>query len=160
MKRAARPWYVVPAPLAVPGTCKTRDVPERSLADVAEAIMSSWGPDTTYATDEPSRNPGARSRSQCGTTALVLQDWLGGKLLVADAFRDGQRVGAHYWNRLPSGEEVDLTCDQFLPNERVGEGAEVQRPPDAAWKDHPGYGPYLVLKERVTALLAMDTQQV
>ena len=144
---------MVSGPLAVPGTCKTRDVPERSLAEVAEAIMSSWGPGTTYATDEPSRNPGARSRSQCGTTALVLQDWLGGKLLVADAFRDGQRVGVHYWNRLPSGEEIDLTCDQFLPNESVGEVAEVQKPPDAAWKDHAGYGPCLVLKERVAALL-------
>jgi hypothetical protein len=151
---ADRRWRVSPNLSAVPDSCKTRVVPDKSLAQVAEAIMSSWGPETMYATDEPSRNPGSRSRSQCGTTALVLQDWLGGKVLVADAFRDDKRVGVHYWNRLPSGEEVDLTCDQFLPNESVGEGVEIQRPPDAAWKDHPGYGPYLVLKERVTALLA------
>jgi hypothetical protein len=122
---------------------------DKSLGEVAEAIMSSWGQDTTYATDEPSRNPGVPSRSQCGTTALVLQDWLGGEIIVADALRDGQRVGVHYWNRLPSGAEVDLTRDQFLPNEAVGEGVEVARPPDAAWRDHPGYGPYLVRKERV-----------
>ena len=38
------------------------------LTEVAEAIMSSWGPETTYATDETSRNPGSRSPSQCGTS--------------------------------------------------------------------------------------------
>lgn len=144
-----------PEPVERPGTCKTCAVPDKSLAEVAEAIMSSWGPETMYATDEPSRNPGSRSRSQCGTTALVLQDWLGGEIIVADAFRDGQRVGVHYWNRLPSGEEVDLTRDQFLPNEAVGQGIEVERPPDAVWKDHPGYGPYVVLRERVAVRLAM-----
>jgi hypothetical protein len=47
---------------------------------------------------------------------------------VADAFRDGRRVGVRYWSRLPSGEEVDLTRDQFLPNEAVGEGAGLERP--------------------------------
>jgi hypothetical protein len=63
---------------------------------------------------------------------LVVQDWLGGKVVKADAFRDGGRVGAHYWNLLPSGEEVDLTRDQFLPDEAVGEGVEIQRPPESA----------------------------
>ena len=108
--------------------------------------MSSWGPETTYATDEPSHNPGVPSRSQCGATALVLQDWLGGEIIVADALRDRQRVGVHYWSRLPSGAEVALTRDQFLPNEAVGEGVEVARPPDASWKGHPAYDPYLVLE--------------
>jgi hypothetical protein len=56
-------------------------VADRSLAEIAEAIVSSWGPETIYATDEPSRKPGSRCRNQCGTTALVLQDWLGGKVL-------------------------------------------------------------------------------
>ena len=84
----------------------------------------------------------------------------GGEIIVADALRDGQRVGVHYWNRLPSGAEVDLTRDQFLPNEAVGEGVEVARPPDTSWKDHPAYGPYLVLRERVAALLTMDTQPI
>jgi hypothetical protein len=141
-------------PLAtVTGRCKTPVVADKTLAEVAEAVMSSWGADTTYATDEPSRNPAARSRSQCGTTALVVQDWLGGKIVKADAFRDGERVGVHYWNVLPSGEEVDLTRDQFLPNEAIGEGVEVERPPESALRDHPGYGPYVVLRERVAALL-------
>ena len=57
---------------------------------------------------------------------------------------------------MPSGEEVDLTRDQFLPNKAVGEGFEVERPPDAAWKDHPAYNPYAVLKEGVAVLRLSD----
>jgi hypothetical protein len=36
-----------------------------------------------------------------------LQYWLGSEIVKADAFRDGERVGVHYRNLLPSGEEVD-----------------------------------------------------
>jgi hypothetical protein len=84
---------------------------------------------------------------------LVVQDWLGGDILAADVYRDDERVGVHYWNRLPGGEEVDLTADQFLPNEALVGGREATRPSDAALRAHPGYGPYLVLTERVTRLL-------
>lgn len=107
-----------------------------------------------YATKEvPPRKPGCRSRGQCGTTALVLQDWLGGDILAAEVYRDHQLVGTHYWNRLPGGEEVDLTADQFLPNEALVGRREVPRPADGAWQEHPGYPPYLTLKQRVATML-------
>lgn len=35
--------------------------------------------------------------------------------------RDGARVETHYWNRLPSGIEVDLTREQFRRGETFGE---------------------------------------
>ena len=112
-----------------------------------------------YATNEvPPRKPGCRSWGQCGTTAGVLQDWLGGDILAADVYRDGQLVGAHYWNRLPGGEEVDLTADQFLPNEALVGRREVPRPADGAWQSHSGYAPYLVLKERVAKLPGDDPE--
>jgi hypothetical protein len=41
-------------------------------------------------------------------TALVVQDQLGGDLVRARI--DGE---SHYWNRLPSGQELDLTREQF-----------------------------------------------
>ena len=52
-----------------------------------------------------SENP---SHGQCAVTALIVQDHFGGELLRA-------RVNgiSHYWNRLPSGTEVDLTRKQF-----------------------------------------------
>jgi hypothetical protein len=128
---------------------------EPTLSEVTDAIVASWGPDTQYATEEvPSRKPGDRSRGQCGTTALVLQDWLGGEILAAVVSRDGEPVGVHYWNRLPDGKEVDLTDGQFIPSETLSEQqVGPTRPPDAEFQAHPGYAPYLLLSQRVTALL-------
>jgi hypothetical protein len=124
---------------------------KRTLAEVTEAIMASWGPETMYATKEPSRKPGDKSRGQCGTTALVVQDWLGGEILAATVSRDGEPVGAHYWNRLDGDMEVDLTGGQFLPNESLSDVRAAARP--ASLDGLPGYGPYLALSQRVTALL-------
>lgn len=126
----------------------------KSVTEVADAIVASWGEDTMYATKEVlPRKPGCRSRGQCGTTAGVVQDWLGGDILAADVYRDGELVGVHYWNRLAGGEEVDLTADQFLPNEALVGRREVRRPADEIWQSHPGYPPYRVLKQRVAKLL-------
>lgn len=132
---------------------------ERTLSQVTDAIVASWGLDTQYATDEqPSRKPGDRSRGQCGTTALVIQDWLGGEILTAEVSRDGDPVGVHYWNRLPDGKEVDLTCGQFLPSETLGEQQVAPcRPPDAEFQAHPGYVPYSLLSQRVRRLLESPT---
>jgi hypothetical protein len=134
----------------------TAGVAERTLSEVADAIVASWGPDTQYATEEqPSRKPGDRSRGQCGTTALVVQDWLGGEILAATVSRDGESVGAHYWNRLPDGTEVDLTGGQFLATETLSEQRVApSRPPDSEFQAHRGFIPYLLLSQRVRALLA------
>jgi len=64
-------------------------------------------------------------------TALVVQDLLGGDLILAEVHVDGIKDGNHYWNRLPDGTEVDLTGDQFLPNEVIVNPQVVHRPPDA-----------------------------
>ena len=146
-----------PAAFTVTTACETSGMTAFSFAAVASAIAASWGPDTMYATKEvPPRKPGCRSRGQCGTTALVLQDWLGGDILAADVYRDDERVGVHYWNRLPGGEEVDMTAEQFLPNEALVGCREATRPSDSALQAHPGYGPYLILSDRVTRLLSLE----
>jgi hypothetical protein len=91
-----------------------------TLIDVERAIQSSWGADTSFAkADYLARVPGRASRGQCGATALVVQDFFGGELLIADLFINGQLDGVHYWNRLPSGIELDLTRDQLEPDEAV-----------------------------------------
>jgi hypothetical protein len=124
------------------------------LTELAQAIIASWDDDTMYATNEPSRKPGDRSRGQCGTTALVLARWMGGTIMVADVTRDGIRVGPHYWNRLPDGQEIDLTRGQFLANESLGPAREVAPKAEELWSTHPGFAPYLVLRERVATRLA------
>lgn len=60
--------------------------------------------------DQDAWSPAKPARGQCGVTALVLQDLLGGELLLAEVRNvDGSRQGVHYWNRLGGGLEIDLT---------------------------------------------------
>jgi len=112
--------------------------------------------------DEPAESGGhveraARSsRGQCDITSLVVHDIFGGEILAADVLREGERVEAHMWNRLPGGLELDLTRDQFRNGEEIGE-ASVRRRPEQFDPEHPRYHryeAYLVLAQRVQARLS------
>ena len=92
-------------------------------------VRAAWGADTCDPSDLADWRPGNPARGQCGVTALVLQDLLGGDLILGKVFEGGVQTGYHYWNRLPDGREIDLTAEQFRPGEVVV-GREVpQRPP-------------------------------
>jgi hypothetical protein len=72
-----------------------------SLVALSEAIAASWSPETMYATaEEPLPQARRLLACQCGTTALVVQDWLGGEILGGEVLRDAAVVGVHYWNLL------------------------------------------------------------
>jgi hypothetical protein len=76
------------------------------IAELREELARAWSRETSA---EPERWTEANPAfGQCAVTALVVQDYLGGELLRAE-------VGpvSHYWNLLPSGDEVDLTRHQF-----------------------------------------------
>jgi hypothetical protein len=94
-------------------------------------FLAAWGADTCYPDMSEEWSPDNPSRDQCGMTALVVQDILGGELIIAEVHVGGAKVGHHYWNRLPDGSEVDLTSDQFRPDEEVVGGKAIARPPDA-----------------------------
>jgi hypothetical protein len=125
---------------------------EYTLAEVSAAIVASWSRETCYArTDYIERGrSGDLSRGQCGTTALVLNDLLGGEIHVADLFVDGQKDGDHYWNRLPDGRFVDLTKNQLLSNETLGAAKITVRLPGPPVN---GFAPYSILRDRVTKIL-------
>ncbi len=93
-------------------------------------LRASWGPDTCEPDYADRWLPDNPAREQCGVTALVVQDVLGGDLVLGEVQIDGVRVGAHYWNRLPDGAELDLTAGQFGPGEHVVGGRVVVRPAD------------------------------
>ena len=123
-----------------------------TLGDVEKAIRSAWSPETAFASDEYlARAPGTASRGQCGPTALVVHDLLGGELLVSQVAVGGVVDGVHYWNRLAGGLEVDLTHDQFREDETVLPAHVVPHPglpkPDRA------RAAYLLLRARVLAAL-------
>src|ERR1041385_223121 len=107
------------------GTLRSRAMPF-TLAQLERAVREAWSEDTADA--ENAWSPENPSCGQCDITSLVVHDLIGGELLAADVFLDGERVEAHMWNRLPSGLEVDLTREQFRRGEVIGEPTVRQRP--------------------------------
>jgi hypothetical protein len=103
--------------------------------------------------DVPRWSPANPARGQCGPTALVLNDLLGGELCVAEVrLRDGSRQGFHWWNLL-AGVDIDLTREQFGADELVQEPRVLARPPRPLKR---GAGQYLLLHSRVLGRLAVD----
>jgi hypothetical protein len=94
-------------------------------------LRAAWGADTCDPHDLPDWRPDNPARGQCGVTALVVQDLLGGDLVLGEVFVEQAKIGHHYWNRLPDGRDVDLTAGQFHPGEVVTGGQVQRRPPDA-----------------------------
>lgn len=73
---------------------------------LARVIARSWSRETSY--DPSGWSEKNSAWGQCAVSALVVQDLLGGELLV------GKVNGIeHYWNRLADNREFDLTKDQF-----------------------------------------------
>ncbi|MFG1677003.1 hypothetical protein [Micromonospora sp. NPDC049282] len=106
-----------------------RGRPTIDLERLRPILRASWGADTCDPHDLPDWHPGNPARGQCGVTALIVQDLLGGELVLGEVFVGDVRVGYHYWNRLPDGSDVDLTADQFHPQEAVVGGQVQRRPP-------------------------------
>jgi hypothetical protein len=99
-----------------------------TLADVERVVRMSWSADTSDPVDRADWHPGNPARGQCGVTALVLNDLLGGELVLGEVHVNGERTGMHYWNHLGDGVEVDLTRGQFRADESVVGGQVVPRP--------------------------------
>jgi hypothetical protein len=99
-----------------------------TLTDIERAVRSAWGADTCAPEDLPDWHAGNPARGQCGVTALVLHDLLGGELVRGEVRVGGRRTDLHWWNRFPGGLEIDLTREQFAPHETVTGGTAVERP--------------------------------
>jgi hypothetical protein len=98
-------------------------------AEIESAIRRSWSLATCDPSDLDDWSPTNPSRGQCGVTALVLNDLLGGELLLAEVRRpDGSRQGVRWWTRV-AGIEIDLTREQFMGGEIVQPPRVVMRPP-------------------------------
>jgi hypothetical protein len=128
-----------------------------TLTQLEQAIRESWSEDTSDPRDGVDWSPENPSLGQCDVTSLVVHDLLGGELVAADVYLDGERVEAHMWNRLSCGLEVDLTRDQFRRGEIVGEPRFRPRPyrfgPTHA--RYHRYQTYLVLARRVRERLGL-----
>lgn len=124
-----------------------------TLRQIEDAIRASWGPDTADPGD--GWNPENPSRGQCDVTCLVVHDLFGGELLSADVLFPDGRVEGHMWNRLAGGIELDLTREQFVEGQVVGEPRAAERPATFSPDHHRyhRYEAYLVLAEKVRRAL-------
>ena len=120
------------------------------LATLSDAIAASWSAETCDPSDLEDWHAGNPSRGQCGVSALVLNDYLGGDLLLARVSVRRRRAQLPLLDRLPDGREVDLTRAQFLANESVGEPWVVERPPGPVRRCAEQYA---LLRERVAERL-------
>lgn len=87
------------------------------LKEVCEIVSVSLDKDTCYPTLRDKWTLENKTLGQCAVTALVLNDFLGGKIMRCES-----ESGSHYYN-LINGEIVDLTVSQFdsLPDYENGE---------------------------------------
>lgn len=93
--------------------------PTITIKQLSFALLKSWKSDTAkgkWTELVPSLN-------QCAVTALVVQDYFGGDLMRCK-LDDGD---SHYWNRLPGGEEIDLTFEQFAVTKQCEVGEAIVR---------------------------------
>ncbi|MEU2511661.1 YunG family protein [Streptomyces syringium] len=103
------------------------------LSDIEYAVRSSWSADTCTPEFRSRWSPDNPARDQCGVTAMVLNDLLGGELIRGEVHVNGERTDYHWWNRLGMGIEIDLTREQFRPEEVITGGIVIPRPPVTEW---------------------------
>jgi hypothetical protein len=83
----------------------------------------------------------------------VVQDLLGGELVLGEVHVAGAKIGHHYWNQLSDATTVDLTADQFHPGEVIVGGEICHRPQHAPRRCR---GQYQLLRYRVFSALAHE----
>ena len=123
-----------------------------TLSDVVDGLRAAWAADTCSPDDIArsawsSVNP---AWGHCDITALVVNDLFGGDLVMGEVYLDGQQNGYHWWNRLVSGLEIDLTQEQFRLGQSVTAAQVRRRPPGPLPKRREEY---LLLRSRLEVRL-------
>jgi len=87
------------------------------INEVCEIVSMSFSKDTCFPGLKDKWNEQNKTLGQCAITALILNDFLGGKIM-----RCKSETGSHYYN-LINDEIIDLTVSQFekLPDYETGE---------------------------------------
>ncbi|MFD9908787.1 hypothetical protein [Streptomyces sp. NPDC059063] len=103
-----------------------------TLNDITASLRASWAADTCSPDDLERAGWSVENPAwgHCDITALVVHDLFGGDLVLGEVrAADGAAHGYHWWNRLPSGVELDLTHEQFTRGQTVIAPRVVRRPP-------------------------------
>ncbi|EFE65979.1 conserved hypothetical protein [Streptomyces viridosporus ATCC 14672] len=132
----------------VSGGCDAAGMDPWNLLSIDKALRASWAADTCSPDDlaRAGWQPGNPAWGHCDITSLVVNDIFGGDLVVGEVHRGGEQHGFHWWNRLPSKVELDLTREQFQDGQSVTAARVVTRPPGPPPRRREEY---LLLRERV-----------
>lgn len=114
-------WFVATAPLGTEGHVNMSPRGHDSFS-VLGAHRVGWV-DYTGSGIETMWHPDNAAYGQCGSTALIDQDLLGGDLLIADVSGGIEENEVRYWDRFPGGLEIDLTREQFRSHRIIGSPA-------------------------------------
>lgn len=87
------------------------------IEELNNILDKSWNKDTCHCSLKNYWNDQNKSLGQCAVTALIVNDFLGGKIMGCMC-----ETGSHYYN-LINNQVVDLTKSQFteIPNYELGE---------------------------------------
>ena len=95
-----------------------------TLSELEEAVKNSWTKETS--SDPENWSEGNPGWGQCAVTALVVNDYVGGEIVWAEAkIPDGRSI-SHYFNRKDE-TEIDLTRSQFPQGTVIPEGVEKKK---------------------------------
>ena len=78
------------------------------------ALRKCWAKSTSFNPKKWTKNNPAYG--QCAVTAVVVQDFFGGKLIRCSVY--GEERVSHYYNGLPDDKRIDLTRGQFKEGTR------------------------------------------
>lgn len=124
-----------------------------TLKDLEHAIRDSWSKETAYPADQDSWSTIISSKGQCAVTTLVLQDYLGGKIVYSEN-------PYHFWLE-KEGLDIDITRCQFDPKTIVrkkGYKLRDQVLEEGNAKEAKTLERYLLLKESVEKKLSSLSQ--
>jgi hypothetical protein len=127
------------------------------LSRLEVAIRQAWGHDTSASGKFDSKNP---ARGQCAVTAVVFQDYVGGKIVWDEVVLPNDSKESHYFNKIEagiSGTEYDLTRLQFPIGTEIGIGEDKKKGFNSTREYILSYEAtrkrYEILSERVAKLL-------
>ena len=122
------------------------------LSRLEEALTKCWDEKTSSDPEDwTSENP---AWGQCAVAALIVNDYLGGEIVWAEAKLPDGRSISHYFNQI-EGKEIDLTRRQFPDGTVIPPGVEKKKQ-YASTREYVLLAPgsttkarYEILKERI-----------
>jgi len=95
-----------------------------SIRSLESALSRAWSKETSA--DPKSWTPANPSWGQCAITACVVNDYLGGKVVWAEAALPDGRKLSHYFNEV-GGNQFDLTRQQFPEGTVIPAGVDKKK---------------------------------